>query len=130
MWPCVHTAPANPRILLKPVPHDTGAKRDLRRTIPCPAFREVSIRSHSSVHIQKMNLAAFLIPSSLDAKQALRLRRFGLAALTYAASAGFVAAVSGVGALVGSGAPGNRLGVFLMDLLLYCVGPAGVYPRF
>ena len=35
-----------------------------------------------------MSLAAFLIPSSLDAKQGLRLRRFGLAALTYAVSTG------------------------------------------
>src|SRR5260221_10480891 len=104
-----------------------GAIVEEQLLVPLSARRVFTLRS---APVQKMNLAAFLIPSSLDAKQALRLRRFGLAALTYAASAGFVAAVSGVGALVGSGAPGNRLGVFLMDLLLYCVGPAGVYPRF
>ena len=34
-----------------------------------------------AVHFQNMNLAAVLIPPSLPAKQVLRLRRFGLAAL-------------------------------------------------
>jgi diguanylate cyclase (GGDEF)-like protein/PAS domain S-box-containing protein len=38
-----------------------------------------------------MNLFALLIPPSLDAKQALRLYRLGVAALTYALTAAFVA---------------------------------------
>jgi diguanylate cyclase (GGDEF)-like protein/PAS domain S-box-containing protein len=37
-----------------------------------------------------MDVAAFLIPASLDAKQAIRLRRFGLALLTYALTAALV----------------------------------------
>jgi EAL domain-containing protein (putative c-di-GMP-specific phosphodiesterase class I) len=37
-----------------------------------------------AVHFQNMNLAAVLIPPSLDAKQVLRLRRFGLAEIEQA----------------------------------------------
>jgi predicted histidine transporter YuiF (NhaC family) len=38
-----------------------------------------------------MNLAALLIPPSLDAKQALRLRRVGVAALSYGLAMALVA---------------------------------------
>src|SRR5260221_2825141 len=129
MWPCVRTAPANPRILLKPAPHDPGARRNCRRATPGPAFRQVHIRLRSAP-ITKMNLAAFLIPPSLDAKQALRLRRFGLAALTYAASAGFVAVGSGFRGGPASAAPGNWVGVFSLNLRVFSAGRPGVHLFF
>ncbi len=46
-----------------------------------------------------MTLAALLIPPSLDAKQALRLRRFGVAALTYALAMALLTTVWALGVI-------------------------------
>ncbi len=77
-----------------------------------------------------MNLAAFLIPSSLDAKQALRLRRFGLAALTYAASAGFVAVAWAFGVMPASAALEIGLAFLALNLGLYAAIRSGFNLRF
>jgi diguanylate cyclase (GGDEF)-like protein/PAS domain S-box-containing protein len=77
-----------------------------------------------------MNLAAFLIPSSLDAKQALRLRRFGLAALTYAASAGFVAVAWAFGVIPASAAVEIALAFLALNLGLYAAIRSGFNLRF
>lgn len=77
-----------------------------------------------------MDLAAVLIPTSLDAKQALRLRRFGLAAITYAASAGFMTVAWAFGVLPAS-ATLEVAAVFLaINLGLYVVIRSGFNLRF
>src|SRR5258706_7475355 len=93
-----------------------GAIVEEQLLVPLSARRVFTLRS---APVQKMNLAAFLIPSSLDAKQALRLRRFGLAALTYAASAGFVAAVSAGCRVAATGAPANGVAGSSHNLMPY-----------
>src|SRR5258706_9120810 len=100
-----------------------GAIVEEQLLVPLSARRVFTLRS---APVQKMNLAAFLIPSSLDAKQALRLRRFGLAALTYAASAGFVAASLAVGGVPALAPPGIGVGVFSLNLWLVSAGRPGV----
>src|SRR5258708_5125016 len=77
-----------------------------------------------------MNLAAFLIPPSLDAKQALRLRRFGLAAITYAASAGFVTVAWAFGVLPASAALEIGLAFLALNLGLYVAIRSGFNLRF
>src|SRR5258708_22374811 len=77
-----------------------------------------------------MNLAAFLIPPSLDAKQALRLRRFGLAAITYAASAGFVTVAWAFGVLPASAALEIGLSFLALNLGLYVAIRSGFNLRF
>jgi diguanylate cyclase (GGDEF)-like protein/PAS domain S-box-containing protein len=77
-----------------------------------------------------MNLAAFLIPPSLDTKQALRLRRFGLAALTYAASAGFVTVAWAFGVIPASAALEIALAFLALNLGLYAAIRSGFNLRF
>jgi diguanylate cyclase (GGDEF)-like protein/PAS domain S-box-containing protein len=77
-----------------------------------------------------MNLAAFLIPPSLDTKQALRLRRFGLAALTYAASAGFVTVAWAFGVIPASAALEIALAFLALNLGLYVAIRSGFNLRF
>jgi PAS domain S-box-containing protein len=80
--------------------------------------------------MQKMNLAAFLIPPSLDTKQALRLRRFGLAALTYALSTGLVTVAWAFGVLRASAALEIALVFLALNLGLYASIRSGFNLRF
>ncbi len=77
-----------------------------------------------------MNLRAALIPSSLDAKQALRLRRFGLAALTYALSTGLVTVAWAFGVLPASAALKIALVFLALNLGLYASIRSGFNLRF
>src|SRR5260221_14332755 len=104
-----------------------GAIVEEQLLVPLSARRVFTLRS---APVQKMNLAAFLIPSSLDAKQALRLRRFGLAALTYAASAGFVAVGLGVRVLPALGGLAVGLGFFLSNFEVLVGVLSGFFLRF
>ena len=77
-----------------------------------------------------MNLAAILIPPSLDAKQALRLRRFGLAALSYALTAAMVALAWSFGALPAAAARDVALAYFAINAGIYAVIRSGFNLRF
>ena len=77
-----------------------------------------------------MNLAAVLIPPSLDAKQALRLRRFGLAALTYALTTALVAVAWTFGVLPASAALEVASAYLVINLALYAVIRSGFNLRF
>ena len=77
-----------------------------------------------------MSLATFLIPPSLDAKQALRLRRFGLAALTYALSLGLVTVGWAFGVLPASAALEIALAFLVLNLGLYAAIRSGFNLRF
>jgi diguanylate cyclase (GGDEF)-like protein/PAS domain S-box-containing protein len=77
-----------------------------------------------------MKLAAFLIPPSLDTKQALRLRRFGLAALTYALSMGLVAVAWAFGVIPASAALKIALTFLALNLGLYAAIRSGFNLRF
>jgi len=78
-----------------------------------------------------MNLAAVLIPPSLDAKQALRLRRFGLAALIYAVAVVAVVAVAwAFGVLPASAALEVAAACLALNLGLYVVIRSGFNLRF
>ena len=77
-----------------------------------------------------MNLAAILIPPSLDAKQALRLRRFGLAALIYALTTALMAVAWTFDVLPGSAAL-NVAAVYLaINVALYVAIRSGFNLRF
>ena len=77
-----------------------------------------------------MKLAEVLLPSSLDAKQALRLRRLGLAALSYLLAAALVALAWAFGVL----APGAALQItaayVALNLALYLAIRSGFNLRF
>jgi PAS domain S-box-containing protein len=77
-----------------------------------------------------MNLAALLIPPSLDAKQALRLRRFGLAALSYALATALVAVAWTFGVLPASAALQVAAAFLALNLGLYVVIRSGFNLRF
>ena len=77
-----------------------------------------------------MNLTALLIPPSLEAKQALRLRRFGLAALGYALAAALVALAWAFGALPASALLGIATALLALNLGLYAVIRSGFNLRF
>jgi len=77
-----------------------------------------------------MNLAAVLIPPSLDAKQALRLHLLGLAALTYALTTALVAIAWTFGVLPASTALGVAAAYLAINLCLYAVIRSGFNLRF
>jgi len=77
-----------------------------------------------------MNLAALLIPPSLEAKQALRLRRFGLAALGYALATVLVALAWTFGALPASAVLGVAAAFLAFNLGLYAAMRSGFNLRF
>jgi nitrogen fixation negative regulator NifL len=77
-----------------------------------------------------MNLAALLIPPSLDERQALRLRRFGLAALTYALATALVAVAWTFGLLPASAALAVVAAFLAINLGLYVVMRSGFNLRF
>ena len=77
-----------------------------------------------------MNLASILIPSSLEAKQALRLRRFGLAALSYVLAAALLAVAWTFGTLPASAALEIAAALIAVNLGLYAVIRSGYNLRF
>ncbi len=77
-----------------------------------------------------MNLADFLIPPSLDAKQALRLHRIGLAALSYALATTLVAVAWTFGVLPASAALEVAAAFLAINLGLYVVIRSGFNLRF
>ena len=77
-----------------------------------------------------MNLAAVLIPPSLDPKQALRLRRLGLAALSYAFGTALIAVAWTFGALPASAALEIVAAYLALNLGLYVVIRSGFNLRF
>ena len=77
-----------------------------------------------------MSLADALIPPSLDAKQALRLRRFGLAALVYSLGMGLVGMVSFFGLLPGGAALQAIAASLAINLILYAAFRSGFNLRF
>jgi PAS domain S-box-containing protein len=80
--------------------------------------------------LQNMNLAALLIPPSLDPKQALRLRRFGLAALSYAVAAALVALAWMFKLLPASAALEAAAAFVAINLGLYLAMRSGFNLRF
>jgi len=79
---------------------------------------------------ENMNLAALLIPPSLDAKQALRLRRLGLAALSYALTVPVLALTWAFGVLPAAAALGTASAYLAINLGLYAVIRSGLNLRF
>jgi diguanylate cyclase (GGDEF)-like protein/PAS domain S-box-containing protein len=77
-----------------------------------------------------MNPAALLIPPSLDAKQALRLRRFGLAALSYALSLLLVALAWAFGVLSALALLEVAVACFALNAGLYAAIRTGFNLRF
>ncbi len=77
-----------------------------------------------------MSLAELIIPPSLDAKQALRLRRFGLAALTYFLGMALVELVSIFGLLPAAPALQAIAAAVTINLVLYAVFRSGFNQRF
>lgn len=77
-----------------------------------------------------MNLADLLIPPALDAKQALRLRRFGLAAFSYVLAMPLVALAWTSGVLPASIALQLVAVYFALNLGLYAVIRSGFNRRF
>lgn len=77
-----------------------------------------------------MKLATLLIPPSLDARQALRLRRFGLAALTYALSLGLVTLGWAFNVLPASAALQIGLAFLALNVGLYVAIRSGFNLRF
>ena len=77
-----------------------------------------------------MNLAALLIPPSLDPKQALRLRRFGLAALSYALATALVALAWAFGVLAAATALQVAAAAVAINLSLYAAIRSGFNLRF
>jgi diguanylate cyclase (GGDEF)-like protein/PAS domain S-box-containing protein len=77
-----------------------------------------------------MNLAALLIPPSLEAKQALRLRRFGLAALSYALATALVAVAWASDVLPASAALEAAAAFLAINTSLYVVIRSGFNLRF
>ena len=77
-----------------------------------------------------MNLTDLLIPPSLDARQALRLRHFGLAALSYALGAALVAAGWAFDMVSASTALEMAAAILAVNLGLYAVFRSGFNLRF
>lgn len=77
-----------------------------------------------------MSLAEILVPPSLDAKQALRLRRFGLAALIYVLGMGLVGMVSFFGLLPMSTVLHATAASLAINLALYGAFRSGFNLRF
>jgi len=77
-----------------------------------------------------MNLAALLIPPALDAKQALRLRRFGLAALGYGLAAVLVALAWAFDAFPVSAVLGVAAATLALNLIVYAAIRSGFNLRF
>ena len=77
-----------------------------------------------------MSLSAIFIPLALDAKQALRLRRLGLGALTYALTIALVAAGWVFGLLPASAALEVALAYLVINLLVYAAIRSGFNLRF
>jgi diguanylate cyclase (GGDEF)-like protein/PAS domain S-box-containing protein len=77
-----------------------------------------------------MNPAAFRILSSPDAKQALRLRRFGVAALSYVLAMALVALAWGFGVLPASTVLEAAAAFLALNLGLYAVIRSGFNLRF
>ena len=77
-----------------------------------------------------MNLASHLIPPPLDAKQALRLRRFGLAALSYALATALVALAWMFGELPARVALEVAAAFLALNLGLYLAIRSGFNLRF
>jgi len=86
-------------------------------------------RSYTA-HFQNMKLADFLIPPSLDARQALRLRRFSVAALTYVSSMVLVAIAWAFGMLSLATAVQAAVAYVAINLGLYAVIRSGFNLRF
>ncbi len=80
--------------------------------------------------MMKLNLAALLLPPSLDAKQALRLRRFGVASLTYVLATALVAVAWTFGALPASAALEAAAAFLAINLGLYALIRSGFNLRF
>jgi diguanylate cyclase (GGDEF)-like protein/PAS domain S-box-containing protein len=79
---------------------------------------------------ESMKLAAFLIPPSLDPKQALRLRRFGLAALNYLLGATLVAIAWAFGALPAAAVLLTTAAFVAINVALYATFRSGFNLRF
>ncbi len=77
-----------------------------------------------------MSLAELIIPPSLDAKQALRLRRFGLAALMYFLGMALVELVSISGLLPAAPALQTIAAAVAINLAFYAVLRSGFNQRF
>jgi PAS domain S-box-containing protein len=77
-----------------------------------------------------MSLAALLLPPSLDARQALRLRRFGLAAFSYALAAALLAIACTFGVLPAASALEVATAIVALNLGLYAVIRSGFNLRF
>src|ERR1035437_6425072 len=77
-----------------------------------------------------MNLAALLIPPSLDAEQALRLRRFGVAALSYVLATALVAVAWTFGVLPASTVLEAAAAFLAINLGLYVLIRSGFNLRF
>src|SRR5688500_8540965 len=77
-----------------------------------------------------MNLAAVLIPPSLDAKQALRLRRFGFAAFSYVLATTLVAVAWKFGVLPASTVLEAAAAFLAINLGLYVFIRSGFNLRF
>ena len=77
-----------------------------------------------------MNLVAVLIPPSLDAKQALRLRRFGVATLSYVLATALIAVAWMFGVLPASAVLEAAAAFVAINLGLYAVIRSGFNLRF
>ena len=77
-----------------------------------------------------MKLVEVLLPSSLDAKQALRLRRLGLAALSYLLAAALVALAWAFGVLAPAAALQITAAYVALNLALYAAIRSGFNLRF
>ena len=77
-----------------------------------------------------MNFSEILIPPALDAKQALRLRRLGLAALSYALTSALVAIAWSFGVLPATAALEVVLAYLAINLVVYAAIRSGFNLRF
>jgi diguanylate cyclase (GGDEF)-like protein/PAS domain S-box-containing protein len=77
-----------------------------------------------------MSLAAVLVPPALEAKQALRLRRFGLAALSYVLATVLAAVAWAFGVLPASTVLEAAAAFLVLNLVLYVVIRSGLNLRF
>ncbi|MHB8666065.1 MAG: diguanylate cyclase domain-containing protein [Burkholderiales bacterium] len=77
-----------------------------------------------------MNLTAFLIPPTLEATQVVRLRRFGMAALSYALAMPLVAFAWAFGVLPASAALQVVAAFFAINLTVYATIRSGFNLRF
>jgi diguanylate cyclase (GGDEF)-like protein/PAS domain S-box-containing protein len=77
-----------------------------------------------------MNPAALLIPTSLDAKQVLRLRRFGVATLSYVLATALIAVAWTFGVLPASAVLEAAAAFVAINLGLYAVIRSGFNLRF